>query len=241
MGPEVILAPKQTISERVLQSVKILQMPIHELESYVNELALENPAIEIVEKPKESIEAGQWSAKIQEARHYRTQRQNNDDDFDPKRLWNISSDTSETLIDALWSQLRTEEFSPQERTILVYMLENLDDRGYLPLPLEEISNRFHTNEQTVLTLLHLLQSLEPPGICARDLPECLLLQLKARGISDIYVKQIIEESLDLVGKSKYSAMASRYHLTKAAVVRCCELIKTLNPIPARGFGSGERK
>ena len=85
----------QILSQRMIQSAEILQMTSQELNTYVNDLALENPVIDIVEPvagndQKESIEQQQWLNSFNEENYYLYQRQNNDDDYDFKDTWNLS-------------------------------------------------------------------------------------------------------------------------------------------------------
>lgn len=92
----------QALSQRMIQSAEILQMTSQELNTYINELALENPVIDIVEPPagnqqKESIEEQQWLNSFNEENYYLYQRQNNDDDYDFKNSWNINTDDGEKI------------------------------------------------------------------------------------------------------------------------------------------------
>ena len=117
----------QILSQRMIQSAEILQMTSQELNTYVNDLALENPVIDIVEPvagndQKESIEQQQWLNSFNEENYYLYQRQNNDDDYDFKDTWNINTDEGETLADYLWSQLVTENFSELETEIIHFCL-----------------------------------------------------------------------------------------------------------------------
>ena len=133
----------QTLSQRMIQSAEILQMTAQELNTYINETALENPVMEISDSSaggpdRESIEQQQWLNSFNEENYYLYQRQNNDDDYDFKDSWNIDTDDGETLEDYLWSQLISEELSADDTQIIHYMLESLDDRGYLPKILRQI-------------------------------------------------------------------------------------------------------
>ena len=109
----------QVLSQRMIQSAEILQMTSQELSTYINDLALENPVIDLSEaawggQQRESIEQQQWLTSFNEENYYLYQRQNNDDDYDFKNSWNISTDQGETLQDFLWSQLVSEDFSAKE-------------------------------------------------------------------------------------------------------------------------------
>ena len=174
----------QTLSQHMIQSAKILQMTAQELNTYVSDLALENPVIDITEPDaggrQESIEQQQWLNSFNEENYYLYQRQNNDDDYDFRDSWNIDSTDGETLQDYLWSQLVAENFSEEDTEIIKFMLECLDNKGYLSESVESIAAYFHTDEQRIEALLKLLQELDPAGVCARNLEECLRLQLTRR-------------------------------------------------------------
>ena len=134
----------QVLSQRMIQSAEILQMTSQELNTYINDLALENPVIDLSEavwdgRQRESIEQQQWLTSFNEENYYLYQRQNNDDDYDFKTSWNIDTDQGETLQDYLWSQLVTEDFTEKEKEILRFMLESLDSKGYLTESTEDIA------------------------------------------------------------------------------------------------------
>ncbi len=239
MSLELQMKQSQTLSQRMIQSVKILQMTAPELDHYIGDLALENPVIDVKEKPKESIEEQQWLNSLNEGSHYLYQRQNNDDDYDPKDNWNINTDHGETLYEYLWSQLITSDFTNEEQQIIHFMLESLNDQGYLTESTDDIAGYFHVEPQMVESLLSKLQELEPVGVCARDLPECLKLQLKSRQILTPVLEQLIDECLDLMAKNKIPAIARKLHLTAAEVTGYCQIIKSLNPKPGSAFFNRE--
>lgn len=101
---------KQILTEKMIQSVEILQMTSQELKEYVNEVMLENPVVELDEHVNEntgteSIEERQQQTSAKEQYHYLTQRQSDDDDIsDLKNKWNVDPNNEETLQDYLWSQ-----------------------------------------------------------------------------------------------------------------------------------------
>lgn len=239
MAIELQLKQNQALSQRVIQSVKILQMTSQELEQYVNEIALENPAMDVKEPPKESIEQQQWLNSLHEENHYLHQRVNNDDDYDPKDTWNFNLNQNETLYDYLWAQLITSDFSPQQIQILDYMLQNVDGRGYLTESIYDIADYFHLEVSAIETLLKTLQTLEPAGVCAQSLQECLKLQLHARGTINPILDQLIDEHLDLIAKNKIPAIARKLKLPTAEAMEYCQLIRSLNPKPGSAFYNRE--
>ena len=229
----------QKLSHRMIQSVSILQMTSQELREYVEELSYENPAMDVVEKPKESIEAKTWDIRVSEESHYLSQRRNNDDDYDPKDTWNFNTDKGQTLKEYLWEQIVSRRWSKNERRIIDFMLDDLDGRGYLSLSTEDIASILGEKPEAVERMLEVLQSLEPAGVCARGLRECLKLQLMRRGELTGVLKGIIEENLELVAKRKYPAIAQKFGITRAEAAACCEKIAALDPRPGSCFNTND--
>ena len=235
----------QTLSQRMIQSAEILQMTSQELNTYINELALENPVIDIVEPPtaeeqRESIEQQEWLNSFNEENYYLYQRQNNDDDYDFKSSWNINTDDGETLQDYLWSQLITENFTDQETEIIKFMLECLDNKGYLEESTETIAAYFGTDTETVEDLLSDLQALDPSGVCARTLEECLKLQLERRDMLTPVLESIIDNCLEMVAKNQIPAIARKLRLSPTETAGYCQIIKSLNPKPGVSFSSRDQ-
>ena len=235
----------QTLSQRMIQSAEILQMTSQELNTYINELALENPVIDIVEPPtaeeqRESIEQQEWLNSFNEENYYLYQRQNNDDDYDFKSSWNINTDDGETLQDYLWSQLITENFTDQETEIIKFMLECLDNKGYLEESIETIASYFGTDTEIVEELLSDLQSLDPSGVCARTLEECLKLQLERRDMLTPVLESIIDNCLEMVAKNQIPAIARKLRLSPTETAGYCQIIKSLNPKPGVSFSSRDQ-
>ena len=235
----------QTLSQRMIQSAEILQMTSQELNTYINELALENPVIDIVEPPtaeeqRESIEQQEWLNSFNEENYYLYQRQNNDDDYDIKSSWNINTDDGETLQDYLWSQLITENFTDQETEIIKFMLECLDNKGYLEESIETIASYFGTDTEIVEDLLSDLQALDPSGVCARTLEECLKLQLERRDMLTPVLESIIDNCLEMVAKNQIPAIARKLRLSPTETAGYCQIIKSLNPKPGVSFSSRDQ-
>lgn len=235
----------QTLSQRMIQSAEILQMTAQELNTYINETALENPVMEISDSSaggpeRESIEQQQWLNSFNEENYYLYQRQNNDDDYDFKDSWNIDTDDGETLEDYLWSQLISENLSADDTQIIRYMLESLDDRGYLTESPRDIAADFKTDEKHILNLLAKLQELDPAGVCARNLEECLNLQLERRGLLTPVMKTLTCQCLEMIAKNQIPAIARKLRLSPAEAAGCCQIIRSLNPKPGMSFSSREQ-
>lgn len=245
MDMQISLEQKQALSQRMIQSAQILQMSAQELDQYVGELALENPVIDLADPPPLSDEAAdklrkyEWlnSLDNQNSFTYR-QKENNDDT--PDTEWNFTVNEGETLKDYLWAQIITTDFTKKEHDILEYILESLDTRGYMTEELHSIAVRFHVDDEEAARLLTALQALDPAGVCARDLSECLLLQAKRYKILTPNMEAILKEHLELLGKNQLPAIAKQLKISLEEVTGCCGIIKKLNPKPGSSFSSREQ-
>lgn len=234
---------KQTLSQRMLQSVGILQMTAQELNEYANELMQENPVIDLTEPEtaeQKSIDEERVINFSYEERYYLRQRQNNDDEYDFRDSWNIDINDGETLQEFLWSQLIRENFTNEEMKILKFMLECLDSKGYLSESMAEISQFFGVTEGEIEEYVVVLQGLEPAGICARNLSECLKLQLKRQGKLTEILDKIIDNCLEMIAENKLPCISKKYNLPMDEVVEYCNLIRKLDPKPGICFSSRER-
>ena len=122
-----------------------------------------------------------------------------------------------------------------ERRIAQYIISNIDDNGYLTVTKHDISAALNIDKVRVSQVLKLVQSFDPPGVGARSLRECLLLQLKSRGVLTQSLKTIVLEHLRDIADNHYGLIARKLGCSIAEVQRMCDLIKTLDPKPGRPF------
>ena len=119
--------------------------------------------------------------------------------------------------------------------ILAFLLEALDEKGYLTDSTTFIADRFDAEEETVEDLIGFLQGLEPAGVAARSLSECLQIQLAQKGILNDDLKEITENHLELLAKNKIAALSAKLGQPAALVSKYCALIRTLDPKPGSRF------
>jgi len=120
-----------------------------------------------------------------------------------------------------------------------YIVGSLDDRGYLTIDLAEIQNVFRVSADKAREALDLVQSMDPPGIAARDLPECLLLQLAARGMADSLVATILRQHFKELMQRKYQEIARKLKLPVEDVQEAARFIGELDPKPGLELSSEE--
>lgn len=185
MAIELKQEQKQILSQKMIQSSSILQMSATDLEDYLNEQSLENPVIDLVQKAPEqdsakNMETYQWISSHDEQNRYLYQRIETNDDEPPE--WNMDTHQVETLSEYLWEQLLAKQIPEEYVNDLKIIIDSLDERGYFSEPTDEFLRCFCMDEQRFFRFLKLIQSLEPAGIGARSLNECLCLQLERKGL-----------------------------------------------------------
>lgn len=234
---------KQTLSQNMILSARILQMGQLELKEYLEELALENPVVDLEERKPEKEEDNsdfiRWLEELQSMD--RQNRQYYEEEEEEAGRFEPGSRTEQDMEEALFEQVFGLKLSKEDEEHLKYMILNLDDSGYLTCDFDLLcqSGQFGTEEG--LRLLKLLQSLEPRGIGARNLKECLLLQLEeAEGTEAVKktARLIIENYLEELGKNRMEQLARKLKCPLEEVLEAAKRIRSLNPRPGNVFSGG---
>jgi len=146
-----------------------------------------------------------------------------------------------SLTDHLDEQLRFTVEDPLVRRIGNEIIGNLDEDGYLRAELSEIAERCETTVDQVEKVLMLVQAFDPPGVAARSIQECLLIQLKADPNPDPVSVEIVEEHFDELSRRRYPDIARALKLPLDRVMESVEEIMGLEPKPGRRFGGGDSR
>jgi RNA polymerase sigma-54 factor len=136
-------------------------------------------------------------------------------------------------------QICLSSFSEEEKSAASWILGNLDDSGYLRSSVEEVARQSGVSESIVETALGKVQELDPPGVAARDLRECLLLQLGSLGLDDPLVCRLVDEHLAALQKRDFRSIARALGVTLEEVAAAAHVIARLEPRPGRAFGGDE--
>ena len=230
---------KLILTQIMQQSINVLQMSAYDLREYIEKEFEENPILEadfnLIES-KDNIDNTQLSKYLNDRydENYNYQHNNEDE----ASVFNFISD-KKSLKDYLYEQLGEIKSDIKIKKVVSYMIESLDSRGYLENTLEEICSDLGIDEEKVQNALEILQSLEPCGIGARDLKECLLIQLKNKGILDEIIKEIVLKYLECIADCKYNYIAKELKITAKEVQAYGDIIKSLEPKPSRGYYTGE--
>ena len=223
------------------QAIQLLQYNSLELHEYLEKELEENPLLEMENVPTEiehvEIEAKEpdidWKEYLEryDDISYKKEKDKNLKDY------NLESFTSyePTLKDYLIGQLRLIKTSEKEYIIAEYIINNIDDNGYLITSLEEIAEFASTNISEVEAMLQIIQTFEPNGVGARNLKECLLLQIK--NDDNQLINHIIHNHLEDIGNNRIAKIAKENNLDIQEMQSICDYIKTLEPKPGRVFRS----
>ncbi|MFP3156188.1 RNA polymerase factor sigma-54 [Lachnospiraceae bacterium ZAX-1] len=232
------------LSQKMIQSAQVLQLSAQELKTYIEEMALENPTIDLIDAEPPTTKAEEIKRKLdwlEQVNDNNRVSYSNDDSHE--KDWDIfntvPAENEDDLEAFLKSQLLTRELDGKEKTILTYMIQNLDSKGYLNISLEEIVQTFHVDTPYAERLLNMLQQLEPAGVGGRNLAECLLLQLKRQYTRNPIAEKIVADYLDLLGKNQLPLIAKKMGTSVSDVKAALEMIQALNPKPSNSFSDRE--
>lgn len=233
------LRQKQVLSQRMQQSAEILQMNTLALSEYIHTLSEENPLLDWTD-PQERIrendrllEQMQWLHEADEQNRHFYQMEQDSDTEQENACFGQSGEPS--LRDYLHFQISMLSMEKSQKQMLSFLAESIQECGYLEVEaLQEVQAHHHLNDTQAEALLAQLQALDPPGVGARNLQECLLLQLRAKHASGTACL-LVETALQDIAKNRISYLAKKLHLSIAEIQSALEEIKACTPKPGSGF------
>ena len=235
------MALQQTMSPQMQQSLHILQAPLTELRQLVDAELRENPALEEVmpenpaeERERKSDMEDQWD-------EYYTQRAVAEpwtrEALEKRQHFFDSQTRPQTLQEHLLEQLLTASWTKPEARIAVEIIGNLDEQGYFRVDAEDVAYAAGTDTLEVEMVLEKVHEFDPPGIAARNLGECLYLQLKRQGRQYSNEARIVRHHLEELGRKKLSEIANALDVPVTEVQEAAGNIAKLDPRPGRAFSS----
>ncbi|CAN5563537.1 RNA polymerase factor sigma-54 [soil metagenome] len=245
---------QQKLSPQQIQFIKLLQIPTAELDTRIEEELEINPALEEgMDEEYEPKEEDPYDdgddykerddeldidgyIKDEDYAGYKMQGDGNyaEEDRD------MPLATSSNLTDALMQQFGYLDLSEEQRIIGLQLIGSIEADGYIRRSIQAIVNdlafsqNIFTDTDEVEEVLHKIQSFDPPGIAARTLQECLILQLRRRDQSDPYIGlaiRIINEFFDEFSRKHYDKIQHRLNISDEALKRVVDIIIKLNPKP----------
>ncbi len=238
------LRQAQTLSPQMLQSMEILQMGSQELLEYIEEAVQENPVLEMDESAagQDSFELTrrklEWleSTDVQNHSYY---QQDSDEDTDLLANYGGVETGDDDLYRYVFSQLHMLELPPRLMAAADFVVESLNQSGWLDEDDAVLAAAHGCAPDLMTRAVAAVQGLEPAGIAARNLQECLKLQLVRRGEEGGLAWAIVDGYLDALAKNLLSVIARELKADMDEVLEARDLIRSLNPRPASGFSARE--
>lgn len=221
-------AQKQTqklaMTTELQQSIQMLQYNTEELLTFLESKVLENPLMEL------KVETNEYESPVKE-----TSRLSLDDEPEEKNWLNQVPDDSVSLFDHLIKQVHLNYRETYLRQLVLFLVEYIDINGYLTLSLEEAEKMTQATSIEMLDALTLIQLLEPTGVGARDLRECLMLQIEKDEEAPELAYIIVEEYFEELANRKWDMIKKAYNIELYEIQQIFDYIQKLSPNPGAGF------
>lgn len=242
MNLELSLKQSLKLSPQMLQSMEILQMSTLELNEYIQELVQENPAAELTEPADPGDESEELWRRLQslaDLDHQNRQYVTADrDELDPLARVGTDGGLADTLLLHLTRQLERSHAPTLVLRGAQFLAACLDEDGYLRDDVADLAQAAGLPAPVLEDGLALLQTLDPPGVGARDLSQCLALQLQRRGETG-FALAIVQKHLERLARKQYHAIAQDLGISQEEVRQAEEEIQSLDPRPGSAFASRE--
>lgn len=244
---------KLVMTPELKQAIEILQFNALELNEFVNEELLNNPVLErstesedhemfgddfSLEKVKDTNDdkGFDWEEMINYFDEPRVPKERNAIVHEEIQYDNFVAD-EETLKAYLLMQLKFSKLEKPFEKLSKYIIESIDDNGYLSIDVQEAAVLFNVDIEIVEQLIRLIQTFDPPGVGARTIKECLLIQLYQQGFEDSFEEILVMDFLEELSEKRFTQIAKVLKEEPERVQAAYDFIKTLEPKPGRRFSS----
>lgn len=244
LGTSLVMAPQ------LIQSLQMLQMPALKLEQKIRQELEMNPMLEEVEllelepeieqdaesevatpEAKEEKQEVDWEEYLfddEEGYKVREHRESDEDRFEG------TAAASTNLYDHLNDQLMLLKLSQEEQLIGEYIIGNVAPDGYLTISVPEMAKELNTEISLIERVLVMIQRFDPTGVAARDLRECLMIQLRERGLEGTLAWRIVDEHINELDRKSIHQVAKMMNVPEEKAQAAMEMIRSLSPKPAQG-------
>lgn len=232
---------KLAMTPELIQAIKILQLNNMELKDYVETELLENPVLEVNHEISDGrAESIDYRDRIVEEeydeknfRQWENTPEKQDRSFEEYTTQDV------TLRDHLLEELKLSELRTEDQWVGRVIIGALDDNGYLQSSVSDLAAISNVTEEKVEEVLKYVQQMDPLGVGARNLAECLVIQLREKGRLTADLQFIIENMLEDVAANRVSRIAKKLGLSSRKVQDMIDQIKELEPKPGRQFAGSE--
>jgi RNA polymerase sigma-54 factor len=258
------LTQKLILTPQLQQAIKLLQMPQLELAQVLNQELVDNP---FLEESSEEFDAEAYPGEEPPAAapddgtdieisfdnlasfsvdDYFDERSSDGRDLgyfspgiDEQPSYELFYSKKPDLYDHLLWQLRLSNSDDRVRMVAEAVIGNIDEDGYLRASGEDLASAIETDLQTVSEAISLVHSFDPPGVGARDLKECLLLQLNSLNLGQTLIENVVRNHMEYLERKKYGNLAKLCNCSLDDVMAAVKIIEALEPRPGRSFSSME--
>jgi RNA polymerase sigma-54 factor len=233
-GLNLVQTQKLALTPELRQAIEILQYNSIELNEHIKDEMLENPILEKNEQTEiKDIDISIFSKRYfgSNSDYYESIDYEESEDY-----INFIPDV-DNLRDHLESQLQFTLLDEKTKEVAVYLIETIDDNGYLHYDLNNVLEKFKVSENEIEEIVQTIQTFEPLGVGARTIKECLLIQLYQLSLEDDLPYLIVEEHLDDLANNRLLNIAKEQNRTIMDVQKAVDRIRQLEPKPGRVFSS----
>jgi RNA polymerase sigma-54 factor len=256
----------QKLSPQQIQLMKLIQLPTQAFEERLKQEIEENPALDTGKEESETIDddlsneyEDDGNEKIEaediniddylsddEIPNYKTQANNYSIDDEEK---NVPYAAGTTFHQSLKNQLNTFRIDDEERVIAEFLVGSIDDSGYIRREIIDLvddlaftANVFTTEEKVISVLTKVVHTLDPIGVGARDLKECLIIQLKNKDKTKIRSLsiEVLEDAFDHFVKKHYKKLQEKFNISEAELKEVNTEISKLNPKPGSSYAGNNK-
>lgn len=214
LGQEQRQIQKLVLTQQMQQSIRILRYNIEDLHDFMQQKQLDNPFVKIkTSSIKRTVDSGKSFSLEDE----------------------LVSRQTQSLPEYLLSQVHLTMRKTILRGWVVFLIDHLDQNGYLTLDIDTICQQTQVDQTTLIDALTLLQQLDPPGVGARNLQECLLLQIENDDRSPLLALEIVQDHFEEFADHRWKEIAMAIGTSTSEVQQSFEYIKTLSPAPGAAF------
>ena len=223
---------KLALTPELIQAIQILQFSNQELDSYVQEQVLINPVIETAgEKPAEEFELPDPERVTDSYRgEYRREEKQ-------QYPYEQHATNDVTLVEHLMFQLQFAPLCEAQRKTGKYIIESLDDNGYLTQSRQELVAGLGLEPEEIEKVLEVIHTFDPAGVGAEDLSECLTVQLAAQDRLTELKQRVISDFLEDMASNRLAVIARKLGTETEQIQKIADEIRTLDPKPGRAFAS----
>ncbi len=256
MGYDLVIEQQQKLimTPELRLALRILQLPAVELEEFIQNELEANPVLEMTEENRDEKSEEQQKLDKQDKKDIEKEKEKEIDwkeylqyqgksysaeGFDNEEAPEFSYENfvtySYTLKDHLLSQLMVLHLEEDLRGIGEYIIESLDENGYLTISKKDMALILHAEPEKIEEAVRIIQTFEPIGVGAIDLKECLLIQLKSKEIFNEKLEAVVKDHLDDIACNRLNKISKKLSISVSEAQNYSDIVKNLEPKPGRSF------